>query len=132
MGPSTRLPRHGILGAALAVSFAATAMPASAQLLLSPEAFTNNLTPGDLEQINAAAMRLSTKPAGSVEQWRNPQSGNAGSINLLRSFKAGGMPCLDLRYTIHFDRSDEQHRYHLNWCKTAAGEWKMIEGETPR
>ena len=104
-------------------------MRATAQGFFAPPNQRNGLTNEDLDRMNAAAMRLySDRPAGSVEDWRNPKTHNTGSVKLLRRFKADGMPCWRLEYTIRFQRAANRPRqYRVNWCKTAAGEFKMVE-----
>ena len=104
-------------------------MPVTAQGFFAPPNQRNGLTNEDLDRMNAAAMRLyGDRPAGSVEDWRNPKTRNAGSVKLLRRFKTDAMPCWRLEYTIRFARAANRPRqYRINWCKTAAGEFKMVE-----
>ena len=126
--------------AAAGAALAALALPASAQGFaplgaLAPHlgAKSEELTADDMSRMHAAAERLyQGRSIGTVERWRNPDSGNAGSVKLLRRFEGKGMPCWRMQYVIRFERTrEDSHPYAINWCRTAGGEWKMLEG-TPR
>jgi hypothetical protein len=80
--------------------------------------------------MHAAAARLyEGQSIGTVERWRNPDTKNAGTIELLRDFEASGMPCHRMKYTIRFGQVNKnQYRHYLvNWCKTSSGEWKIVD-----
>lgn len=126
--------RLGAVGAALAAS----ALPACAQGFAAPlgalvpplGAKNNALTADDMSRMHAAAERLyQGRSIGTVERWRNPDTGNAGSVRLLRRFEGRGMPCWRMQYVIRFERTQaDSHPYAINWCRTAGGEWKMLDG----
>jgi surface antigen len=128
MGPTSRFFWQGAFSVALAAPLIAAPIPVTAQTLISPGTITNRLTRGDLDRMNEAAKQVGAKnTVGAVEPWRNPDTRNEGSVKLVRSFETEGMPCLRMEYTIHFQRSTQQRRYFINWCKTPAGEWKIAE-----
>ena len=106
-------------------------LPAQGQTLLGKQ--LENLDADDLNRMHAAAARLyEGRSIGTVERWRNPDSKNAGTVKLLWSFQAQGMPCAHMQYTIRFDRTrDAVHPYVVNWCKTGSGDWKMLEAKPP-
>ena len=87
-----------------------------------------NLSKDDLDRMNAAAARLyEGKSIGTVERWRNPDTGNAGSVRLEDRFESRGMPCWRLDYVIRVEQTKEHpSHYIINWCKTPAGEWKIV------
>jgi surface antigen len=84
--------------------------------------------------MNAAAARLyEGRSIGTVERWRNPNTNDAGSVELVKSFEAHKMPCRTLSYTIRFEtRRDSPTHYVINWCKIQEGEWKIVELVPPR
>jgi hypothetical protein len=102
-----------------------------AQSLLPSLSARQGLTHADLDRMNNAAARLyenQNQPIGTVEQWRNPDTKNSGSVKLLRRFETNGMPCWLMEYTIQFERMKRHPRqYRVNWCRTAQGELKMVE-----
>jgi len=83
----------------------------------------------DLDRMQAAAARLyEGRSIGTVERWRNPDSGDAGSVELLESTEVRGVPCRRMEYTVRLESRNQQlTRYVLNWCQTAPGEWKIVE-----
>jgi surface antigen len=83
----------------------------------------------DIDRMNNASARLyEGRSIGTVERWRNPDSGNAGSVKLVRNFKSQGMPCHEMRYRIRFaSRASGTSDFTVNWCKTQSGEWKTLE-----
>jgi hypothetical protein len=51
---------------------------------------------------------------------------------LIRSFTANDMPCRRLDYSISYkDPAKKVKRYALTWCKTADGDWKIVETPAP-
>ena len=102
-------------------------------LVPPPGTHQQALNADDINRMNAAAEQLyRNRSIGTVERWRNPDSKNAGAVKLLSRFEAQGMPCWRMRYTIRFERTrNEAHPYVINWCNTADGEWKILEGGPP-
>jgi surface antigen len=87
-----------------------------------------SLTKDDIDRMNMAAARLyEGHSIGTVERWRNPDTGNAGSVQLAGKFEAKGMSCWRLDYAVRtIDAKDHPTRYVVNWCKSPAGEWKIL------
>lgn len=132
MSLSPKRVARRMLGAAVAVSLAGT--PAAFGQWIPPVgSLSSRLSADDFDRMSAAAARLyQDRSIGTVERWRNPDTRNAGSVKLLRRFEAEGMPCWRMEYLIRLAETKEPpHRYRVNWCKTASGEWKMLE-YTPR
>lgn len=125
--------RNGLLGwgLALALAIAAGIGCAYAQLPLRvPGTMTwPGLSGDDIDRMSAAAARLyEGRSIGTVERWRNPDTGNAGSVTLTRSFEQGGMPCRELAYEARIKgNAGNPERYTLNWCKTPEGRWGMAQ-----
>jgi surface antigen len=129
--------RHGVSlnrlpAAALAAGMAVLlgVLPAAAQVSPVPQYRAwPGLTHDDLDRMHSAEVRLyGGTSIGTVERWRNPDTGNAGEIELLRSYEAKGMPCRSLGYTLRFATTvNARDRYTLNWCQVGSGDWKIVE-----
>jgi surface antigen len=123
--------------AALVVATALSiVLPCSVEAQLMPLMKTYagpGLSKDDLNRLRAASSRLyEGRSIGTVERWRNPDTGNSGSVTLARSFEFNGMPCRSLDYSIRYAKSPATPgRYSLSWCKTSTGEWKTVETGAP-
>jgi surface antigen len=105
------------------------AVPAGAQLLpLLAERAWPGLRADDFERMHAAENRLfEGRSIGTVERWRNPDTSNAGKVELLRKYDVKGTPCRRVSYTIRFAQNvAAQHHYVLNWCRQESGDWKIV------
>src|SRR3546814_8945761 len=72
-----------------------------------------DLTPEEWELMEAAAAELyltEEAPVGTVKTWSNDQSGNRGSIELIRTGQYPGMPCRRLQPDIRVTDGDEPYR----------------------
>lgn len=107
-------------------------LPATSHAQLSPipsSRLETGLNDADRRAMNATATRLYQKDTvanGATDTWSNTQSGNSGSVTVLRSFKKSAMPCRKLRYDVHLHNRTGMRSYTINWCKTATGAWKML------
>lgn len=117
------MPNHG---AGLAVGLAAATFLAAPTVAEPVDYFLPPLTKGDLKMVNEATDDFLGKPAGTVEAWMNPKSGNSGTMSLYRKFKHKGQPCGELRYTFQIKSEEFPRHYHLTWCQTAQGKWKIL------
>ena len=113
--------------AAAAVLWLAAACPAVAQLNTFTEGGLD-LTAEDWELLETAASKLyaEEKPIGSVESWSNAQSGNHGTIELIRAGERQGMPCRRLQHDIKVKDVADPFRFTVDRCKTAEGAWKAL------
>ena len=112
----------------LAASIGGPARPAAGQEPLTPLGVPwAGLNTDDIARMNAAAARLYGGHAvGMVERWRNPDTMNAGSVILQQRYKAEGLPCLRMEYTIRFHNAKQQPtHYAVSWCKVPGDQWKM-------
>src|SRR3546814_20428689 len=81
-----------------------------------------DLTPEDWELMEAAAAELyltEEAPVGTVETWSNDQSGNRGSIELIRTGQYQGMPCRRLQHDIRVKDVADPYRFPRDRCQTA-------------
>ncbi len=84
--------------------------------------------PGDADRIHAAARLREGRSIGTVERWRNPDTKDAGEVELIRSFDHNGMSCRTIRYTIRYEsHRDSLDRYVANWCHVPEGTWKIVD-----
>ena len=96
--------RIWLLGPALAL-LASTSGVVGVELSL-PNLGWPGLTADDLVRMHAAVVRLyEGKPVGSIEQWQNPDTNDAGEVGLIRTFEGHGMPCRTIEYRVNFGRS---------------------------
>jgi surface antigen len=88
-----------------------------------------SLTPDDITHQQAAIARLyEGRPAGAVEHWRSSQSGDSGTVKLVRSFVAHGMPCRRIHYTLRYSGAPNSPiSFSHNWCRLSDGKWKIFE-----
>ncbi len=87
------------------------------------------LPPDDLARMHAAAARLyEGRSIGTVERWRNPDTKDAGEVELIRSFDVHGMPCRTMNYDVRFATNrDRINHYTINWCRVPGDDWKIVE-----
>ncbi len=97
--------------------------------LPTPAPALPGVPPGDADRIQAAAARLREgRSIGTVERWRNPDTKDAGEVELIRRFHHDGMPCRTIRYTIRYkSHPDRLDRYVVNWCHVPEGTWRIVE-----
>jgi hypothetical protein len=101
--------------------------PAPAQLLFGPAWESSiTLTQGDLDLIHRTVdTEVHGKPVGTTASWSNPETGNAGTIKLLRKFRKGNLHCEQVAYTLTTTKKAvEPEHYVFTSCLTPAG-WKI-------
>jgi surface antigen len=91
------------------------------------------LTNHDLKAIDKAALPLledASLPIGTTRDWNNPQSGDQGTIKLLKRFEytyeGAQLPCRQLRYHVQTKGNADPYNYMLNRCKASDGTWKIL------
>ena len=68
---------------------------------------------------------LEYTPTGTTGQWRNPESGNAGSVTpLATSITANGQPCREYHQTVTIG-AETQSAYGTA-CRQADGSWRIV------
>jgi surface antigen len=79
----------------------------------------------DEQYATSAVERASVAPVGETVSWRNPDSGNFGTVTPLRETSAGdGRPCREYRTTINVDGKAEQGTGIA--CRNADGTWQIV------
>jgi surface antigen len=67
------------------------------------------------------------KPVGTTASWRNPSTGNSGTIKLLRKFKVRNMHCEAVGYTLMTSAGAfPPEHYELDSCLQPDGTWRII------
>jgi surface antigen len=67
---------------------------------------------------------LETRPTGATETWRNPDSGNYGTITPERTYnKPNGTPCREFTQTVYIGGNPEQA--YGTACRQQDGSWKI-------
>jgi surface antigen len=120
-------------GVALAACFLAmTSTQSLAQMY--PYSLTDvPLTKLDLQDMAAAYQPLlndDSLPIGTKREWSNSESGNSGTVQLLKRFdykyQGTPLPCRELRYHVIFKDRVDPYNFKLNRCKVADGSWKIL------
>ena len=116
------------LRATLVAAIALAAVGAEAQV--NPFKRTGfELTPQDIELLKEAAKKLyigEAAPVGTIEKWSNPETGNEGTVELVRTFAHKEMPCRRLQHDITISKVSDSYRFVIDRCKVPTGEWKIL------
>ena len=69
---------------------------------------------------------LESSPSGMAASWRNPDSGNSGTVMPLNSYKAAnGADCRDFETTINVGGRDEKATGRA--CRQPDGTWRVVQ-----
>jgi hypothetical protein len=123
----------------------AGAAAALSTLLLNPHAIaqygrtfrtTIKLTSTDLAIVRKIVREDFTgKPNGTMMSWRNPESGNSGTLTLLDRFPSSGRDCRRVKYFIQPGPKQPASvipaTYVLTSCRLADGSWKLDDQAKP-
>jgi surface antigen len=124
----TILARSGTLPAAAVIAaFVMAVALAHAANPLRGSSF--QLGEGDRALLETAARNLYTRDGievGATEKWENPQTGNSGTVTLIRKHAHQGMPCRLLQHDIVLTRTRDPYRFRVDRCRTENGEWKIL------
>lgn len=85
----------------------------------------DGLEPTDLDAMGVAAQSLEGRAVGDEEQWSNLETGNSGSVRLLKEDEYQGMPCQYRGHTINVAKTQQSNKLVFRRCKTPEGEWKL-------
>lgn len=86
------------------------------------------LTKQDLVMLHDAAKKLYTNESaavGATESWRNEESGDSGTVTVVKLFQYKGSPCKQIRHDITVKGHADVKHYRSKWCNVG-GEWKML------
>lgn len=102
----------------------ATAVGAVAGALLGGT-IGQQLDKADRERAGRAHQQaLESCPSGRTTQWRNPDSGNYGSITPSRTFQNNGMYCREYQQTIVVGGKTQQG--YGTACRQPDGSWQLM------
>lgn len=132
-GPGTRATIGGVGGATAGGLLAAAAGGGPAGIAagvilggLIGGAVGDRMDAADRRQADAAASRaFESQPAGSTTTWRNPDSGNSGSITPTRTYQsASGQFCREFQQTITVGGRQEES--FGTACRQPDGSWRIV------
>jgi hypothetical protein len=116
---------------AVALVLCALAGMRDAEAQLWPPTLSSPPPPaGDLAAAGEAARGLYESDSAKIGQsktWSNPASGSSGTVTLVGEKRLRGMDCRILRYEFNMTKPDRKRTFHLNWCRTPEGNWRIAE-----
>jgi surface antigen len=113
----------------IGVALAGLGATASAQINPFGPYSADNLTADDRQLAEAASRKMyqaNAPTVGATESWANSASGNSGTVTLVRIHDYQGMPCRTLQHRVQMKARAEPIEFHLDRCRTPAGEWKIL------
>ena len=122
---------ENVMSRALALAFVFTSFlvfqPASAQGLMGPLWDTYvTLTRADMDMIRSIlSQRIHDQKPGVSTFWKNPESGNSGTVTLLSAFSRQGHRCERIEYRISPPQGTPSDRFTLTSCLQPDGSWKL-------
>ena len=85
------------------------------------------LSKQDLKLLTTTAREEMTgKPEGTVLEWKNPRSGAAGTVTLVKRFWKNEQECRNIVHDFNV-RGTERWNYKSTICHQADGSWKDYE-----
>lgn len=106
--------------------FALGAANAWAQLVNPFGRARAEFTKGDLMALRAELWPLLDKRAdGTVDAWRNPQTGNVGTMQIDKSYQWKGLRCRTVTHVVRLKAYKNPRRFVVSYCKTADAVWKI-------
>ena len=102
-------------------------LPAGAQFLGLGFESNLELTKQDLAIIHRTVdEQVHGRTAGTSASWTNSESGNYGTITLVKKYSASGRPCESVGYTLATKRMPvPPEHYMLNSCLLPDGKWRI-------
>lgn len=67
---------------------------------------------------------LESSPIGKTSQWRNPDSGNSGSITPTRTYENNGRYCREFNQTVNIGGKTQQA--YGTACRQPDGSWQIV------
>jgi surface antigen len=113
LGAAFHLGPAGIIGGALLGGLAGGAIG-------------NRMDAADKQQQAQAAQRaFETTPSGQSVAWRNPDTGNSGTLTPMRTYQASsGQYCREYQQTITV--GGEKQQAYGTTCRQPDGSWKIV------
>lgn len=84
----------------------------------------DGLEPTDLDAMGVAAQSLEGRAVGDEEKWNNLETGNSGSVRLLKEDTYQEMPCQYRGHIINIAKTQQSSKLVFRVCKTPEGVWK--------
>jgi surface antigen len=85
-----------------------------------------SLDNADMQYYNSTSQRaLEVAPVGQQTTWRNPDSGNYGTVTPTRTFQEAGQYCREYNQTITVGGKTE--KAYGTACRQQDGSWKVIQ-----
>ena len=111
----------------LAVIIPAMSPPAEAQFLGLGFESNIELTKHDLAIIHRTVdQQVHGKAVGATASWSNSDSGNFGTITLIKKYDVNGRPCESVEYTLETRKmAVSPEHYTLNSCLLPDGHWRI-------
>ncbi|MCE2964704.1 MAG: glycine zipper 2TM domain-containing protein [Alphaproteobacteria bacterium] len=72
----------------------------------------------------SAQYALETQPVGQTSAWRNPDSGNAGTITPTRTYQSSGQYCREYTQTVMVGGKKQQA--YGTACRQQDGTWQVV------
>ena len=92
--------------------------------------FESNITlkQDDIDLIHQTVdQKINGKPVGTTASWSNPNTGNSGTITLLKKHTVRGLRCEKVGYTLMTTtRPVPPEHYVLDSCLQPDGTWKIL------
>ena len=88
-----------------------------------------DVTDADIQLAMSAAAKLYEGEQAvleDVERWANPETGNQGTVRLVKLFTYNDLPCRRLQHDIKLATVGTPFRYVFDRCKLPTGEWKLL------
>jgi len=111
----------------LAIALGLLSTPAAAQINFF-EGYVINLTKDDLDSMNMAAAALYKGEVARLDAtstWKNPKSGNSGTVKLIGIYRYNGMPCRRLAHAVKIKGEADPKRFRIDRCRVSNGDWKI-------
>lgn len=74
---------------------------------------------------NASQRALETAPSGQTTEWRNPDSGNYGTVTPVKTYEQSGRYCREYQQTIVV--GGEKHQGYGRACRQPDGSWEIVD-----
>lgn len=84
----------------------------------------DGLEPADVKAMGAAGAALEGKDVGYEQAWSSADTGNNGTVRLLKEDEYQGMPCQYRGHTVNIARTQQATKLVFRVCKTPEGVWK--------
>ena len=75
--------------------------------------------------VKSSRQALEFSPSGNTVEWKNPDSGNSGSITPTKTFKESGQYCRE--YVQEVMIGGEKKKAYGKACRQPDGNWKIIQ-----